>query len=107
MSKKQTPRPGDLLNSIPNWLKASMLLITGIITFVVSFRQHLQLGTVVISGLLWGAAVYYCVYIITAVEPPEAEGEPPTYRHARYRPWAMIGLAAAFLLLISILGARP
>jgi hypothetical protein len=95
----------DLIKNLPNWVKASIGIVTLIIGYISLFQSNFNLVVTVSVATVLVALLGFSLYVVFAKTPPLIDGGRGVYRFQKYRPLAIamiVIILLVFLILISV-----
>lgn len=97
----------DWLDKIPGWLKAAFGLIGTISAFIIAFRENWRLYTTIAVSLVLVYLFGISLYILLKRRKLRSKKNQWIFLYAKYRPWGLLGLATACLILAGLLAMQP
>jgi len=94
------------LNSLPNWVKGSIGLVTTIIGFIVLILSNVYLGVTVTVVVILVALLAFSIYVIVSKTESEIVGGRPVFRFSQYRHLGFLGIVLVVLVTIFLLANR-
>lgn len=97
----------EWIKKFPDWVKATIGLVTIIIGFVIAFRTDYYLSILVVGTLILVSLLFLFIYLAFTKTPPLVEGGKGVHRYEKYRPIAFVGILIIILIICSLIALRP
>ncbi|CAG0973601.1 hypothetical protein ANAEL_01318 [Anaerolineales bacterium] len=107
---KSNPNPPQWINwikELPDWIKATVGLVTIVISFVIAFRANYYLSIVIIATLAIISLFLLFTYVTFAKTPPLIEGGKGLYRFEKYRIVAFSGMVTILSIVYFVVALEP
>jgi hypothetical protein len=91
----------EYLKKIPNWIKASVLFFTALLSFSITVKENFYLASLLIYTVIFVTVWLICIYVSFAKTKPLVEGGKGVYRFPTLRFWGLAGIVMVPFVAIS------